>query len=65
MSRTMWSKSRVTWSGYGVTLKYKGVDNKSRKQPWPQLMYCASIFCCICGCIFQEDGIVARSLGEK
>ena len=46
-------------------LEWKGVDNKSGEQPWPQLMHCALIFCCICGCIFQEDGIVARSSGEE
>ena len=28
-------------------------------------MRCASIYCCICGCIFQEDEIVARSFGEE
>jgi len=28
-------------------------------------MRCASIYYRICGCIFQEDGIVARSFGEK
>ena len=30
------------------------------EQPWPQLVRCASIYCRICGCIFQEDGIVTR-----
>ena len=28
-------------------------------------MRCASIYCRICGCIFQEDGIVTRSFGEE
>jgi len=28
-------------------------------------MCCASICCCICDCVFQEDGIVARSFGEE
>jgi len=35
------------------------------EQPWPQLVRCASIYCRICGCIFQEDGIVTRSFGEE
>jgi len=61
----MWSRSRVTWSGHRVTLEWKGVDNKSEEQPWPQLMCCALIFCCMCGCLFQEDEIVARSSGEE
>jgi len=41
------------WSG--VTLEWKRVDNKSKEQLWPQLIYCASISCHVCGCIFQED----------
>ena len=36
-----------------------------REQPWPQLVCCASICCCVCSCIFQEDRIVARSFGEE
>jgi len=52
-------------SGSGVTLEWKGVDNKSGEQPWPQLMCCASIFCHVCGCVFQEDWIVARSSGKE
>ena len=65
VSRTMWSKSRVTQSRHRVTLESKGVDNKSEEQPWPQLMCCASIFCRMYGCIFQEDRIVTRSSGEE
>jgi len=61
----MQSRSRVIWSGHGVTPEWKGVDNKSRKQPWPQFMHCASIFYCVCGCVFQENGIVARSSGVE
>ena len=38
-----------------VTLEWKGVDNESGEQPWPQLVRCASICCHVCGCIFQED----------
>ena len=35
------------------------------EQPWPQLVRCVSIYCRVCGCVFQKDWIVARSLGEK
>jgi len=35
------------------------------EQPWPQLIRCASIYCRVCGCIFQEDRIVARSFREE
>ena len=28
-------------------------------------MRCASIYCRTCGCVFQEDGIVARIFGEE
>ena len=31
----------------------------------PQLVCCASICCHVCGCIFQEDGIVVRSSEEE
>ena len=55
--------SDLEWSG--VTLEWKGVDNKSGEQPWPQLVCYASIFCCVCSCVFQEDWIVARSSGEE
>jgi len=53
----------LEWNG--VTLEWKGVDNKSEKQPWPQLVHCASICCYICGYVFQENWIATRSLGEK
>jgi len=46
-------RSDPEWSG--ITLEWKGVNNKNREQPWPQLMHCASIFCRMCSCIFQED----------
>jgi len=48
----------------GVTLEWKGFDNKM-EQPWPQLMCCASIYCRVCGCVFQKDGIVVRSFREE
>ena len=56
-------QSAPEWSG--ITPEWKGVDNKVEKQPWPQLMHYASICCRICGCIFQEDGIVVRSAGVE
>jgi len=39
----------------GVTLKWKGFDNKVEEQPWPQLVHYASIRCRVCSCVFQED----------
>ena len=48
----------MTWSRRELTTKVG-------EQPWPQLVYCASICCHMCGSIFQEDGIVARSFGEE
>jgi len=49
----------------GVTQSRRDLTTKVREQPWPQLMCCASICCRMCGCIFQEDGIVVRSAGEE
>jgi len=53
--------------GAGAELLWNGKDltTKVREQPWPQLVRCASIYCHVCGCIFQEDRIVARSFGEE
>jgi len=49
-----------------VELLQNGRDlTKKWEQPWSQLVCYASIYCRMCGCIFQEDGIVARSFGEK
>ena len=55
------------WCGFIVrnVQSRSGVDNKSEKQPWPQLVCCALICCCMCGCVFQKDRIVARSSEEK
>jgi len=39
----------------GVTPEWKGFDNKVGEQPWPQLVHCASIYCRVCSCVFQED----------
>ena len=54
----IWSGAELLWNGRDLTTKVG-------EQPWPQLMRCALIYCCVCGCIFQEDGIVARSFGEE
>jgi len=43
----------------------KELTTKVEEQPWPQLVHCASICCHVCGCIFQKDGIVARSFREE
>ena len=53
--------------GVGAELLRNGRDltTKVGEQPWPQLMRYASIYCRVCGCVFQEDGIVARSFGEE
>ena len=53
--------------GAGAELLQNGRDltTKVGEQPWPQLMRCALIYCRMCGCVFQEDGIVARSFGEE
>jgi len=53
--------------GAGAELPWNGRDltTKVGEQPWPQLVHCASIYCRVCGCIFQENGIVARSFREE
>ena len=50
--------AELLWNGRDLTTKVS-------EQPWPQLVCCASIYCHVCGCIFQEDRIVARSFGEE
>jgi len=50
--------SGVTWSGRELT-------TKMGEQPWPQLVRCASICCCVCGYVFQKDRIVVRSSEEE
>ena len=40
--------AELLWSGRELTTKVG-------EQPWPQLVRCASICCCMCGCVFQED----------
>ena len=58
------SKSRVTRNG--AELLWNGRDLTTKwEQPWPQLVRCALIDCRTCGCVFQEDWIVVRNLGEE
>jgi len=67
-SSTLSSTERSGSEWAGVEWDYSGIegfDNKIGEQPWPQLVHCASIYCHVCGCIFQEDGIVVRSAGEE
>jgi len=59
------SGSGVTWSGVELLQSKRDLTTKVGEQPWPQLMHCTSIYCCVCGCIFQEDGIVVRRSGEE
>jgi len=61
--KDMWSG--VTWSGAELLWSGRELTTKVGEQPWPQLMHCASICCHVCGCVFQEDGIVARRSGEE
>jgi len=49
--------AELLWNGRDLTTKWE--------QPWPQLVCCTSIYCRMCGCVFQEDGIVVRSFGEE
>jgi len=50
----------------GVELLWNERDLTTKwEQSWPQLVHCALIYCRVCGCIFQEDGIIARSFGEE
>jgi len=51
------SGTELLWNGRDLTTKWE--------QSWPQLVHCALICCHICGCVFQEDKIVARSFGEE
>jgi len=59
------SRSGVTQSGVELLQSGRELITKIEEQPWPQLMYCASICCHVCGCIFQEGWIVARSFREE
>ena len=55
----------MTRSGAELLQNGRELTTKVREQPWPQLVCCASICCRVCGCIFQEAGIVVRSAGEE
>ena len=55
----------MTWSGAELLQNGRDLTTKVGEQPWPQLVRCALICCRMCGCVFQEDGIVARSFGEE
>jgi len=48
VSGTCEAGAELLWSGRELTTKVG-------EQPWPQLVYCASICYRVCGCIFQED----------
>jgi len=54
MTQALWI-SKTVQSGSGVTQSGRELTTKVGEQPWPQLVYCALIFCCMCGCIFQGD----------
>jgi len=58
VSKTCGAGVELLWSGRKLTTKVG-------EQPWPQLVHCASICCCVCDCIFQENRIVARSFREE
>ena len=53
--KDVWSESGVIWSGAELLRNGRDLTTKVGEQPWPQLMHCASIYCHICGCVFQED----------
>ena len=63
--RDMRSGNGVIWNGAELLRNERDLTTKEGEQPWPQLICCASICCCVYGCIFQENRIVARSLGEE
>jgi len=60
----MQSRGRVAQSGVELLWNRRELTTKW-EQPWPQLVRCASICCCMYSCIFQKDRIVARSFGEE
>ena len=63
--RDMRSRSGVTQNRAELPWNGRELITKVGEQPWPQLVRCASIDCRACGCIFQEDWIVVRNLGEE
>ena len=63
--KDVWSGSGVIQNGAELLRSRRELTTKVEEQPWPWLMRCASIYYRVCGCIFQEDWIVARSLGDE
>jgi len=61
----MQSRSGVTQNRAELLQSGKELITKVGEQPWPQLVCCVLICCCMCGCVFQEDRIVTRSFGEE
>jgi len=53
--RDMRSGSGVTRNGAELLWNGRDLTTKVGEQPWPQLVRCASIYCRVCGCVFQED----------
>jgi len=49
--KNVWSGSRVTQSRAELLRSERELTTKVGEQ----LMCCASICCCVCGCVFQED----------
>jgi len=62
--RDVRSRSGVIQNGVELLWNERDLTTKW-EQSWPQLVHCASIYCRVCGCVFQEDGIIARSFGEE
>jgi len=58
------NRSGVGWSGVEL-LRNRRIWQQNEEQPWPQLVRCASIYCRVCGCVFQKDWIVVRNFGEE
>ena len=65
VSSTEQNKSRVTRNGVELLWNGKELTTKVGEQPWPQLVCYASICCHMCSCVFQKNGIIARSFGEE
>ena len=53
--KDVWSGSEVTWSRAELLRNGRDLTTKVGEQPWSQFMCYASIYCRVCGCIFQED----------
>jgi len=58
--KNVWGRSRVTRSGAELLWSGRDLTTKVGEQPWPQLVCCASICYCVCGCIFQDNRIVVK-----